>query len=217
MYCCNNHSNCSWTMLLLKGSFFEEGKQPVNEVLVLLDLWLRKHDPTTIMSIFPGRWSKTAALAYVRRFRQLVSASLVLFLADSDNHDIAHMEHESQIGGEGVMVQIDEVGRVRILVFFVTFFPNDCSPLFQSAFGKRKYNRGHHVETKWVFGGVEIVPDGQGRKCGGHFFAVVVNDRSASTLLPKIRQFILPGSIIVSDGWAAFVQQSWDLHIYTTC
>lgn len=36
------------------------------------------------------------------------------------------------IGGEGVIVEIDE-----------------------SKFGRRKYNRGHRVEGQWVFGGVE--------------------------------------------------------------
>ena len=43
------------------------------------------------------------------------------------------------IGGPGVEVQIDE-----------------------SAFGKRKYNCGHYVDTKWVLGGVEIKPDNYG-------------------------------------------------------
>ena len=52
----------------------------------------------------------------------------------------------------------------------------------------------------WVFGGIErvskkkfIVPlhkDGQ--------------DRSANTLIPLIKKFILPGSVIISDGWSAY-------------
>lgn len=74
----------------------------------------------------------------------------------------------------------------------------------QSAFGRRKYNRGHRVSTKWVFGGVEITEVRHGVKKGGAFFAVVVPDRTAETLLAKIKQFIRPGTKIISDGWAAY-------------
>ena len=78
------------------------------------------------------------------------------------------------IGGEGIEVEIDE-----------------------SKIGKRMYNRGHRVVGFWVFGGVERTPD---RK----FFMIPVEDRSRATLLPIIQQYIKPGSIIISDCWAAY-------------
>jgi transposase-like protein len=78
------------------------------------------------------------------------------------------------IGGEGVIVEIDE-----------------------SAFGKRKYNRGRHVNTTWVFGGVERGTD----KC----FLEVVPDRTRVTLFDVIRRKVRPGSIIISDCWRAYV------------
>ena len=78
-----------------------------------------------------------------------------------------------QVGGPGVVVEIDE-----------------------SKFGKRKHHRGHSVEGVWVFGGVELTPERR-------FFALVVEKRDATTLLPLIRQFIAPGSIIRSDCWGA--------------
>ena len=86
------------------------------------------------------RWSEKTALAYLDKYRKLVAGFMSDFIASVDNPDYVSFD-EGQIGGENVEVQIDE-----------------------SAFGRRKYNRGHHVETKWVFGGVEIVPDNQGKK-----------------------------------------------------
>lgn len=84
------------------------------------------------------------------------------------------MDRSEQIGGNGVEVEIDE-----------------------SKFGKRKYHRGHRVEGQWVFGGRE--------KYDKHkVFMVPVNNRKACTLLPLIKKWIAPGSIIHSDCWKAY-------------
>jgi len=40
----------------------------------------------------------------------------------------------------------------------------------------------------------------------GKCFLVEVPDRSARTLQDKITEFILPGTHIISDGWAAYAQ-----------
>ncbi|CAB9531487.1 Inherit from opiNOG: protein Hydra magnipapillata [Seminavis robusta] len=79
-----------------------------------------------------------------------------------------------QIGGPGIEVEIDE-----------------------SKFGKRKYHRGHRVDGVWVFGGVERTPE---RKC----FLVAVPDRKKPTLETHVMEFILPGSIIVSDKFPSY-------------
>ena len=79
---------------------------------------------------------------------------------------VAHVvrEYDYRTAGEGKVVQIDE-----------------------SKFGKRKKcrnRRGHRVEGAWVFGGVE---KGAGDLYGNNkFFSVVVQDRTAMTLLPLI-------------------------------
>ena len=67
----------------------------------------------------------------------------------------------------------------------------------KSKFGKRKYHCRHKVEGQWVFGGRE--------KYKKHkIFMIPVHNRKASTLLPLIRQWIAPGSIIHSDCWKAY-------------
>jgi len=60
----------------------------------------------------------------------------------------------------------------------------------------RKYHRGQWREGHWVFGGIE--------RGTGKCFLVEVPDRTAATLQHHIRLHILPGSHIISDGWAAY-------------
>ena len=47
---------------------------------------------------------------------------------------------------------------------------------------KRKYHRGHVVESQWVFGSIEE----DSRKC----FIATVEDRNEETLLNLIKQWI---------------------------
>ena len=84
------------------------------------------------------------------------------------------VDEQCMIGGEGIEVQIDE-----------------------SKFGKVKYHRGHKVDGVWVFGGVEKTPQ---RK----MFAFVVLKRDKDTLFRLIKANILPGSIIICDGWKSY-------------
>ena len=60
----------------------------------------------------------------------------------------------------------------------------------------RKYHRGQWREGHWVFGGIE--------RGTGRCFMVEVADRRADALTPLIQRFILPGSHIISDGWASY-------------
>ena len=65
--------------------------------------------------------------------------------------------------------------------------------IYESKFGKRKYHRGQRVEGQWVFGGYE--------RETGSCFLIPVEDRSSSTLLDIIKEWIKPGTTIISDCW----------------
>ena len=79
------------------------------------------------------------------------------------------------LGGPGVIVELDE-----------------------AKFGKRKYNKGSYREGQWVLGAVD-------RNTGQCFLLPCPgNKRDAPTLLPLIQRWILPGSVVYTDEWAAY-------------
>lgn len=88
--------------------------------------------------------------------------------------DLASLpQDDAKIGGYHCIVEIDE-----------------------SKFGKRKYNRGHHIGGAWVLGGIcRETKD---------VFACVVPDRSKETLMDKISQFVHEGTTIYTDFWKGY-------------
>lgn len=69
----------------------------------------------------------------------------------------------------------------------------------ESKIYRRKNHQGRviHHRYGWVFGMVE-------RANSNNVVLRQVNDRTAATLLPIIQQWILPGSIVMSDMWQAY-------------
>ena len=61
------------------------------------------------------------------------------------------------------------------------------------------------MEGQWVFGGIEQ----ESRKC----FMIAVDKRDEATLLPLIKRWIEPGTIIISDCWKAYC--NLEKHGYT--
>ena len=74
--------------------------------------------------------------------------------------------------------------------------PNKTVEIDESKFGRRKYHRGHPVKGQWVFGGVE--------RESGITFLVPVPDRTSDTLMAIIRDWIEPGTTVISDSWASY-------------
>ncbi|GFR75005.1 hypothetical protein ElyMa_000444600 [Elysia marginata] len=86
--------------------------------------------------------------------------------------------NQDPIGGVGVEVKVDET----LIVW-------------------RKYERGRVLNQVWLFGGIERAL----KRC----FVVPLNGeyrsrRDTEMLIPIIRKFIRPGSIIYSDSWPAY-------------
>jgi transposase-like protein len=90
-----------------------------------------------------------------------------LVITDIDTEDTV-------IGGQNIVVEIDE-----------------------SKFGRRKNNRGHHVEGIWVLGGIEKTEERR-------TFLVPIQSRDANTLLTLISAHVHPGSIIYTDCWRGY-------------
>ena len=88
-----------------------------------------------------------------------------------------YLDHQEPIGGEGVIVEIDET----LIV-------------------KRKYNRGRVLAQTWIFGGIERVSKKR-------FLVPLIDQRRDSeTLIPLIQKFIKPKSLIISDSWRAYTK-----------
>ncbi|XP_064107422.1 uncharacterized protein LOC135216219 [Macrobrachium nipponense] len=86
--------------------------------------------------------------------------------------------------------------------------PGKIVEIDEAKFGKRKYNRGRYIEGVWVFGGFE--------RDSKKTFMVPVPDRSRETLVAQIRKWILPGTKIISDCWAAYSQLQLEGYTHET-
>lgn len=87
------------------------------------------------------------------------------------NHVI---ENSSKVGGEGIIVQIDE-----------------------SLICKRKYNVGRILsnQDQWIVGGIDD---------NGNVFMEITTVRNEATLTQIISRWVEPGSIIWSDSWRGY-------------
>jgi len=91
--------------------------------------------------------------------------------------------------------------RETMLVFMAGYSeklggPNKIVEVDESKFGRRKYHRGHLVKDHWVFGGIE--------RESGRTFLVPVPDRTTDTLVAIIRDWIEPGTTVISDCWFVY-------------
>ena len=160
IYRCNNRHCRKFKLVETFGSWFDSSKLEVGKILLLTYLWASGNVESSFIKDNLGLSGQT-----VVDWSNYCREVCVDLLGDNSY---------SQIGGEGVQVEIDE-----------------------SHFGKRKFHKGKRVEGVWVFGGVER------GKCENSFFEVVEN-RSEDTLVRLIVKYIRKGSIILSDCWKGY-------------
>ena len=86
--------------------------------------------------------------------------------------------------------------------------PGKIVEIGECKFGKRKYHKGRRKDGVWVFGGIE-----RGTK---NCFMCSVEDRSADTLIPVIKQNVLPGTTIISDCWKAYCRLEEEGYLHQT-
>lgn len=158
LYYCNNR-NCRMSQSIFTNSWFENARLPVNKVLEIYYLWLLKVPMTSIM-IYTGNASNTIT-NHVNNIRDLIGSQIQL--------------HKQKIGGQGIIVEIDE-----------------------TKIGRNKYHRGKPVQGVWVMGAVE-------RTDQRRIFVTEIPDKKENTLLQIIKDNIEEGSIIYSDCFRSYV------------
>lgn len=120
---CRRCNHCGKKKSVFKHTFFGKVKIPRWIVMNMAYDWLNGMSHTQMMNKY--RKSSSTVTNWIRFFQQLVTA-------DMENLP----ENVEKIGGEGVVVEIDE-----------------------AKFGKRMFNQGHMVRGVWVVGGVERTPE----------------------------------------------------------
>lgn len=150
--------------------------------------WENAHLPFRTLVRLAFLWSFDVPNKTTMAFTGLAKNTVIQwfqYFRDVCSHHL--LQNPIMIGGPSVVVEVDE-----------------------SVIAKRKYQRGHLIPERWVFGGV--CPDTH------EGFLFFVPSRDAATLLPIIQQHVRPGSIIHTDGWlhTMGLQASMSSHLTST-
>lgn len=80
--------------------------------------------------------------------------------------------------------------------------------IYEFKVDSRKYHRGGTIEGDWIFVGIE--------KNNFKSFIISASERGPNTLLPIIKEYILPGTNIISDYWKTYQCLQSDTYIHLT-
>jgi transposase-like protein len=140
--------------------------------------------PTLVLFIY--LWSRGMSLLQIQTECEISEKTSIDWARFCRDIIMEHFANSNEIiGGLGRIVEIDE-----------------------SLVARRKYNRGRSIDQTWVFGGIERSDDSREYRA----FIEIVERRDEETLLAVIRRRIAPGTLIMSDGWAAY--RNLTLHGY---
>lgn len=158
LYCLKK--SCNRRVSIFKNTFFEGCKMSLSKLMKLGYMYIVSESSVTGIKRSLNISSKTLT-EWLEFIRQLVGESVP--------------EEEMTIGGEGVVVEVDE-----------------------TKLGRREYNRGHKVDGVWVVAGVE-------RTTAKKMFVVSVEKRDEETITNIIKKHVLPGSIVYTDCWKPYI------------
>lgn len=149
------------TKTIRHGSFFQKSRIPLTKWIYLMYLW--SQETPVVKAIDNTKLSEKTVIQVYQYLRDVCSTKL--------------LNTPCQLGGPGVIVQIDE-------------------SLFNH---KSKYQRGRRAnKEQWVFGiaDTSVKP--------AITYLQTVDKRDAATLLPIIERVVAPGSTVHSDEWKAY-------------
>ncbi|CAI6354921.1 unnamed protein product [Macrosiphum euphorbiae] len=134
----------------------------------------KSHLPIWKIVIFSHLWTENVSILFIKKQIDIATQTVV---------DWASFHRE--VVYDGMILRHQKIGGEGKTV-----------EIDESKFGRRKYHRGHRVEGQWVFGGVE--------RETGKSFLIPVERRDKETLLVIIKDWILPGTLIMSDCWKSY-------------
>lgn len=153
------NKKCRKSVSIFKDSFFAKGHVKCNQTLIIGYAWLCKCSYSSIKIM--SQHSSNTVSDYMKFYREMIVDTL--------------KEHEQKIGGEGIVVEVDE-----------------------SKFGRRKYHRGRVIDGVWIIGGIERTKE---KRC----FLLKVEKRDEKTIKDILEKYIKKGSIVYTDCWKGYL------------
>ncbi|KCZ78676.1 hypothetical protein H311_00290 [Anncaliia algerae PRA109] len=171
---CSSNANINYTLRRRKCKW---QKCKYQESLLKDTVFNNKKSPLTLILKIIELWCEELPISTIAKGLSLSKKHVGRIIAKMGKKLVAnYYKSLEKIGGSNIIVEIDE-----------------------SKFGRRKYNKGHHVEGVWVIGCVE-------RTANKKIILQKVEKRNFLHINNFMTNFINNESIIYSDGWRGYNQ-----------